>query len=387
MPASGEAFCPGPRVTRAGAASGPLAGLGFAAKDLIDIAGETTGGGNPTWAATHQPAVATAPVVATLLAAGASLVGKTITDEMACGMFGENIHDGTPLNPAAPDRVPGGSSSGSGSAVARGQADFALGTDTGGSVRVPAAFCGIYGIRTSHGRVPIAGVMPMAPSFDTVGWLARDAALLRRVGGVILGDATAPRRGRLLIAVDAFAAIEPDVAAVLQGAAARLGPAEPVEVWRGGVARWIATFRPLQLGELWATLGGFVSRHKPKLGIGLDARFETAAAIRPAEIGPAMAERGRLIAEMAALLAGDAVLVLPTTHDVALLKGSDEAAQDAYRARTLPLTGIASLARLPQVSIPAGLVRGCPVGLSLVAAHGNDALLLAEAEAIGRLAP
>ena len=168
-----NAFCKhGPdRLT--GAAAGPLAGLTCAIKDLFDIAGYVTGGGNPDWHASHEAARRTAPVVQKLLDAGATIVGKTHTDELSRGIFGENAHYGTPINPKAPGRVPGGSSSGSAAAVAGQLVDFALGTDTGGSVRVPASFCGIYGLRPSHGRLPFEGVLPQAPSFDTIGWFAR----------------------------------------------------------------------------------------------------------------------------------------------------------------------------------------------------------------------
>ena len=134
-----------------------------------------------------DPAVATAPAALVPLMAGAHLIGKTQTDEVACGMFGMNPHFGTPINPKAPTRVPGGSSSGSASAVAAHFCDFALGTDTGGSIRVPASFCGLYGLRTTYGRLSVAGIMAMAPSFDTVGWLARDATTLKRVGEIYFG--------------------------------------------------------------------------------------------------------------------------------------------------------------------------------------------------------
>ncbi len=142
---------------------GPLSGLTFVVKDIIDVAGHRTGCGNPTWLATHPPATVHAVCVEQLLAAGGRAVGKTISDEIAFSLLGENHFYGTPLNPAAPDRIPGGSSSGSASAVACGLADFALGTDTGGSVRVPASNCGLWGLRPSHGFVSVAGVMPFAP--------------------------------------------------------------------------------------------------------------------------------------------------------------------------------------------------------------------------------
>src|SRR3546814_654433 len=169
-----------------GAADGPLAGVTFAAKDIFDTAGHVTGCGNPDWLRTHSPAVETAPVVHTLLEAGATLVGKTLTDEIAYSLNGENVHYGTPINVNAPGRIPGGSSNGSAAAVAGGLVDFALGSDTGGSVRVPASYCGIYGLRPTHDRISLDGVMPLAPSFDTVGWFAREADLIARVGQVLL---------------------------------------------------------------------------------------------------------------------------------------------------------------------------------------------------------
>src|SRR5436190_6782465 len=199
-----NAFCAHATARLQGAPAGPLAGLTFAAKDLFDIAGHVTGAGNPDWLARHAPAERTAPLVQALVDAGATMVGKTHTDELSRGIFGENVHYGTPINPRAPGRVPGGSSSGSAVAVAGQLVDFALGTDTGGSVRVPASFCGIYGLRPSHGRLPFEGVLPQAPSFDTIGWFARTPDLLARIAGVLLGvnGERAPRVCRLIVAED-----------------------------------------------------------------------------------------------------------------------------------------------------------------------------------------
>ncbi|XP_059652497.1 amidase 1-like isoform X2 [Cornus florida] len=164
----------------------PLNGLTFAIKDIFDVDGYVTGFGNPDWARTHVAATTTAPAVLAILRGGATCVGKTVMDEMAYSIDGEHKHYGTPTNPCAPDRIPGGSSSGSAVAVGAMLVDFSLGTDTGGSVRVPAAFCGILGFRPSHGAVSTTGVIPMAQSFDTVGWFARDPVILNRVGRVLL---------------------------------------------------------------------------------------------------------------------------------------------------------------------------------------------------------
>jgi amidase len=180
------AFVPGDRAIVAPTGHGPLDGIQFAVKDLFDVAGFVTSGGNPDWARTHGPATGTAPVVAALLAAGAEMVGKTRTVELAYGLTGENPWHGTPRNPRVPARLPGGSSCGSAAAVAGGLVPLALGSDTGGSVRIPASYCGLYGIRPSQGAIGLAGTIPLAPSLDTPGWFTRSAELLERVGQVLL---------------------------------------------------------------------------------------------------------------------------------------------------------------------------------------------------------
>src|SRR5215471_12709045 len=212
-----NAFVPGPRIRIEGKPGGPLSGLTFAAKDLFDVAGHPTGGGNPDWERSNPVPTRHGWAVQRLLDAGATLIGKTITDEVSLGIVGENAFYGTPVNPRAPGRVPGGSSSGSAAAVAAGLCDTALGTDTGGSVRVPASFCGLYGIRPTHGRLPLAGMLPQAPSSDTTGWFARDAATFARVSAVMLGEEIPSQLPtRLIVAVDTFGFADADVALALR---------------------------------------------------------------------------------------------------------------------------------------------------------------------------
>jgi amidase len=217
------AFCKHDDVSIQGKPDGPLGGLTFAAKDNYDVAGFTCCAGNPDWLRTHLPAAATAPAIAMLLEAGANLIGKTTLVELAYGMGGGNIHYGMPINPRAPQRTTGGSSSGSAAAVAGGLCDFALGSDTGGSVRVPASFCGIFGIRTTHGLVPATGMVPHVKTADTVGWFTRDAQLLRRVGEVLLPRApVSDRPARLLLIDDAIALTRPRERAALAPALQRV---------------------------------------------------------------------------------------------------------------------------------------------------------------------
>jgi amidase len=381
------AFCRHTHVEAEGARSGPLAGLTFAAKDIYDVAGAKTGFGNPDWLRTHEPARATAPAVQMLLDAGARLAGKTHTEEMAWSLTGENAHYGTPVNVAAPGRIPGGSSSGSAAAVAAALVDFSLGSDTGGSVRLPASYCGILGMRPTHGRISLEGVCPLAPSFDTCGWFARDAAVFERVGRVLLRDAAPPRRpGRLLVARDAFAfaddAARPLLAQALARVAAILGDPEEIEAGDEPLERWMDCFRFPQGSEAWAAHREWITRVKPKFGPAVGPRFQWAATVKAEDVERALARREQIARRMDTLLEGDAVLALPSAPGIALPRGSAPQVADGLRARALPMLCIAGLARLPQVSLPLATLDGCPLGLSLIAARNNDVMLLAIASRI-----
>jgi amidase len=380
------AFCSHIDINIPGAAAGPLAGLTLAVKDIFDIAGVTTGCGNPDWLRTHQPASATASVVQRLIDAGATVVGKTITEELAYSVIGENFHYGTPLNTAAPDRVPGGSSSGSVSAVAGGRVDLALGSDTGGSVRVPASFCGIYGIRTSHGRIPLDHTMPLAPSFDTVGWFARDAALLRRAGEVVLGPDTGPQHTpRLLIAEDAFELAEPAARAALEpvvaGLVAALGlPVARIRLSAEGLGVWYGHFRVLQAREAWQAHGAWIEQVEPKFGPGVRERFAWAKTVSDEMVAAANAARARIRAGMDELVGDGSVIAMPAAPAGAPRKKSSQEVLESYRTRTLSLTCPAGHAGLPQVTLPLARAEGCPLGLSLIASGGSDLRLLALVE-------
>jgi amidase len=381
------AFCRHTHVEMEGASQGPLLGLTFAVKDIYDIAGHRTGFGSPDWLRTHGPAAHTAPVVQQLLDAGARLLGKTTTDELTWSLTGENAHYGAPVNVNAPERITGGSSSGSAAAVAAGLIDFAVGSDTGGSVRLPASFCGILGIRPTHGRIPLDGVCPLAPSFDTCGWFARDAGVFARVGRTLLGDDTpAPAPTRLLIAQDALDVAGEKVAHALRSAldkVARLvGTPESVAVGNEPLTRWMDYFRFLQGAEAWACHGEWITGEKPALGPGIKERFAWAATVGPDDVMHASARRAEIAHRMAEMLEGRAVLAMPSAPAIALLRNSPPKVLDELRARALPILCIAGLARLPQVSLPLAKLDGCPLGLSLIAAPGNDTLLL---ELAGRL--
>ncbi|HEY4250415.1 MAG TPA: amidase [Roseomonas sp.] len=383
-----QAFLPGPPVTAPGAASGPLAGLTFAAKDLFDVAGHPTGGGNPDWAQTHPVPAAHAWAVEQLLGAGASLVGKTITCEISLGILGYNPFHGTPPNPAAPGCLPGGSSSGSASAVAAGLCDIALGTDSGGSVRVPSSLCGLYGMRPTLGRVPLDGVCRQAPTFDTVGWFARDAATFGRAAEVLLQAALpAAAASGVLVAEDAFAVADAEVAAALAPAIARLGAlfggattitlAEPgeLEVW--GTQRNI-----IQRSESWATFRDWIDATNPRFGFSVARNLAFASTITPEQIAVARSVRHRATERARLLLEDGAILCIPTTPFTAPPVGLPLRELDRQSARIGLLASFAGLASLPQLNLPLGMAGGKPCGLSILGWRGSDARLAAIAKAL-----
>jgi amidase len=381
------AFCRQNHVAVKGAGSGPLAGLTFAAKDAFNIAGARTGFGQPDWLRTHEAATETADAVARLLAAGADLSGKTHCDELCYSLTGENVHFGTPVNVNAPGRVPGGSSNGSAAAVAGKLVDFALGTDCGGSVRIPASYCGVIGLRPTHGRISEAGVLPFGPSFDVVGWFARDIALFARVGEVLLGDDKAAMPTRLIVAEDAWAEVEAPVVAALRPAARRveavLGAAAPVRVSAEGLEEWFEVFRTLQAAEIWATLGAWVSATRPQFGPGTKERFAYAATITPAQVEAANARRKAIRAQVDTLLGADGVICVPTSPRVAPLRGTPaDQVEVAYRNQAQRILCIAGLCGLPQISLPMATLDGLPLGLSLIGARYADKALIALARRI-----
>jgi amidase len=377
-----HAFVPYPDTPVPNAATGPLSGLSFGVKDLFDVAGYPTGGGQPFVLAMSGIKTHTAPTVQRLLAAGARFAGKTVTDELAFSMNGQNAHFGAPLNGAAPERISGGSSSGSASAVSNRLCDFALGTDTGGSVRAPASHCGLVGLRPSQGRVSLEGALDLSPSFDTCGWFARDIASFARVAEVLLGeDATPlPAAVRLLAPPEVWRLLEADVLAALAPARARaeaaFGAARPAAVVLDSFDAMYWHFRFIQGREAWVTDGPLIERFAPPLGPGVQQRFAWAKAVTDEQVATAQAFRTTFRARLLDLLGADGVLVMPTMPDVAPLVSADDAGLESYRNRAIQMLCIAGLAGLPQLSLPLATRLGAPLGLSLVGPPGSDSSLV-----------
>ena len=364
-----------------GAADGPLAGLSAVVKDMYDIAGYVAGCGNPEWLATHQPAARHCPPVQKILDAGATITGKTVCDEFFYSVTGANAHYGTPVNVRAPGRLPGGSSAGSAAACGAGLCDFALGSDTGGSVRIPASFNGIYGLRPTHERIAHQGVADMAPSFDVPGWFAATPGVFRKVGGVLLDDQQVPAKiERVLLLEDAFAQAEEPVADLLRTLLEFMSDSLPAmthgKIAPDGFDPWREAFRVVQAYETWQTFGAFVTRHKPKIGPGVRERIEFASTVTAAqaEAGRAVLAKGR--AHVREVAVPGTVLALPTAPAIAPKIDTPMAELDDFRTRVMRLTVTSGISGLPQMSIPAGTLGGCPIGLSFIGWPGGDEALL-----------
>jgi amidase len=382
------AWVPHGRFVMEGAASGPLAGLTFAAKDLFDVAGHPTGAGNPVWLATHPVPTRSSALVEQLLAAGATLVGKTLTDELAYSINGDNVHYGTPVNVRAPGRVPGGSSSGSAAAVAAGLCDFALGTDTGGSTRVPASYCGIWGLRTTHGLLSRAGLVALSTRFDTPTWLAHDAATFMNVARVLL-PATPARFTRALLLEDtlaqADAAFHPAAQQVF-AALSRGRHALRTMAGDGGDAleQWRQIYITASAREAWQMHGDWISANAPAFGPAVAARFATASGISATAAAQAEARQADIGASVRALLGDDGVAVMPSAASIAPPLDASGAEVDDVRSRTFRIACVAGLAGLPQVSLPFLSASGLPVGISLLGPAGSDLALVELAVSLWR---
>lgn len=380
------AFAPDGQMARQDVEVGPLAGLSFAVKDLFAVAGHTATCGNPDWAASHAPAKRDAPVVKVCLDAGATLIGRTIMDELAYSLTGANPHYGTPTNPDAPGRFTGGSSCGSAAVVAGGLADFAFGTDTGGSIRVPASYCGVYGLRPTHGAISLDAAMPLAPRFDTAGWFARDAETLRAVGDVVLptnppGTPELPRR--LVVATDVLDLTDAAAQGVLAKSVDRLrtrfeGGRDVLlaNETTGPLDTWAAAFRDLQARQAYQSFAEWVASTQPSFGPEMRTRWQFVTAAAERDTADAEVRQDAVAARLAELTAGGTVIAIPSAPGAAPLMNADTDALADHRTRALTLTAPAGLAGLPQIALPLAMVHGVPMGLGLIGPAGGDRMLL-----------
>ncbi|CAL5371941.1 unnamed protein product [Camellia sinensis] len=385
----------------------PLTGLSFSVSDLFDIDGFVTGFGNPDWARTHEAASQTSPVLSALIEGGATCIGKTVVDEMAYSISGENKHYGTPTNAAAPARIPGGSSSGGAVAVAANLVDFSLGIDTDGGVRVPAGYCGVIGFRPSHGALSHIGIIPVSSSFDTVGWFAKDPNILRRVGHVLLQVPFAVQRNprNIIIADDYFQMLKISADRVTQvviksteklfgrqvlrhenlgdyfdakvpSLKAFYGKKSNGEVKSSSIRSLANAMQLIKRHEFKHNHEEWISSAKPTLDPVIRAQIHESLEIEDKEIESCHTIRNEMRMALNPLLKDDGILVIPTNADPPPKLGHREILSEDRLSRAFSLLSLASMSGCCQVTVPLGFYDKCPVSVSLVARHGGDRFLL-----------
>jgi Asp-tRNA(Asn)/Glu-tRNA(Gln) amidotransferase A subunit family amidase len=363
--------------------SGSLSGIRLAVKDLFALKGYTNSAGNPDWLRTHEPADATAESLESLLNAGAEFVGFTHTDEMAYSLEGNNEHFGCSENPKLPGHSCGGSSMGSAAAVAAGLADVGLGTDTGGSVRVPASYCGLYGIRPSHGLITTAGLIGLAPRFDTVGWLTPDTQRLNQIAEVLITGGQQADSNTLVFDPFLFSLVAPELQSLLESALKTVGGCfdrvEQIDLQlESDFSELHEVFRVLQGRAIADYHRDWIEKAKPEFSAQVAARMNMALSLTDQEVAQAEAVCESFKARFMAQLQGHKTLFLPTTPTTAPKLKADTT---ALRPRLLKLTAIAGLTGSAQVHLPltpfkAGNGISHPYGFSLLQLSGNDSGLL-----------
>ncbi len=378
-----------PDTASTSTSSGLLSGMTLAVKDLFHMQGIVTTAGNPDWLMSHPVPEQTASSVQCLLDAGAQFVGKTITDELAYSLNGQNIHYGTPINPAFPEQLPGGSSSGSAIAVVKGMADIGLGTDTGGSIRVPASYNGLYGLRPTHGRIAMDNMVPLAPRFDTVGWFCISLDNMQKVAQCLFAQVPVEFSGAdtriaiadgLLTMCDYQDQAERWITTHLPQAS-RLGNTITVD----DATRASAAFRTLQGREIWQTHGAWIREQKPVFADDIQLRFNWCSELSDAEQQQAEQDAHKITQQLDQLLQKYDAIVLPTTPGCSPRiphTPEQEAGLADYRSRLMGLTAFAGLGGLPQLHLPLFSSSNGHYGLSLLGKAGSDMHLIQLAKRI-----
>ncbi|KAI4347265.1 hypothetical protein L6164_008089 [Bauhinia variegata] len=385
----------------------PLSDLTFAVSDVFDIEGHVTSFGHPDWARTREPASQTSPAVSALVEGGATCIGRTVVDELAYGISGENKHFETPTNPAVPGRVPGGSSSGAAVAVAANLVDFSLGIDSVGGVRVPAGFCGILGFRPSHGAVPHTGCIHVSTSLDTIGLFTKDPNILHRVGHVLLPASFVAQRNpqQIVIADDCFQHLNvpPDRSSlVVIKSAEKLFGKQVLkhinledylrsklpslkelrsskmngELKTSSLKLLANTMQSLQRHEFRHEHNEWLSTVKPAIHPAISVQLQEVLEASVVEIEFYKSIRDEMRAAINSLLKDEGVLVIPTVADPPPKLGGKDILSEDYQSRAFSLLSIASISGCCQVTIPLGFHDKCPISVSLIARHGGDRFLL-----------
>ena len=359
--------------------NGNLKNLKFVLKDMCDVKNIKTSCGNPDFYKACEPAKKHAEFLSNILSEGAILEGITICDEFFYSVIGENSHYGTPKNLNAPNCVPGGSSSGSAAALTTDLFDFSIGSDTGGSVRVPASFCGLLGIRPTHGRIKSNGVYPMAPSFDTIGWFSNNIKTFQKIGEVLLdkNENENITFNQFVIAEDLLELVDTDIKNQFNSYYKELHPnIKHIRLSKFSKSEIADNFRILQAGEIKEHVIPWIEKNKPKISLEINSRIEMASKISPLEIDAAKTFRQEIISEINNSLPEGDIAIFPTTPFSAPKCGQSDQDLGSDRKKIMEMTSIAGMTSRPQISIPKFKGKTGPVGISILGWQNSDEILL-----------
>lgn len=358
------------------AKNGRLSGLTFAVKDLFALRGRKIGAGNPNWAEDQKQQTKNAPIIDMLLGDGGRLRGVTVLDEFAFSLIGCNEHFGAPINPRAPDFFCGGSSCGSASAVATGAVDFALGTDTAGSMRIPSANCGLYAIRPSQSAVPTKSIAPLSPSFDTPGWFAASADVFQRVTSTLI---SVGKRAPSCISIDrvALSKCDPLLAEQLLDTAKAASayfevPIQDLTLSESTLTELTELFVLLECYEAWRVYGDWAQSHQSEISDDVYERLIKGSHTTMAQAAELKDRLSQLAADLSAPIA-DHVLVRPTNTEPPLALSAGENEKALFRQMTLRHTALIPSLDWSELVIPmTSSAQSNPSGVSLCASRGME---------------
>jgi amidase len=358
-----------------------LRDLSLAVKDLFHIQGLPTSAGNPSWLASHDIPEHTNSSVLKLLQGGIKYTGKTLTDELAYSLNGQNVHYPSLVNPITPERIAGGSSSGSAVAVSSRQADIGLGTDTGGSIRVPASYNGLFGIRTSHGAIECDNMVPLAPAFDTIGWMTRSLEHLQRIAKVLLPTQGVKNQTTLRLCVLNKLVESAEHSSAINTWLQKLSDVHiQVNAFDAQAFNTSETFRVLQGHQIWQQHHAWINQQKPVFAPDIQDRFTWCASLTNEQVEIAKQQQVRINKHINTLFEDCDLLVIPTTPGRAPLIDTPASELATYREDLMSLTAIAGLGGLPQVHLPLFKIQGAPCGVSLIGKKNTDHELITMAK-------
>ena len=358
---------------------GLLSNLNFVLKDMCDVKNLKTSCGNPDFFKKCDFANDYAPFLKDLLNEGPVLKGITVCDEFFYSLIGENGHYGTPTNLNAPSCVPGGSSSGSAAALTTDLYDFSIGSDTGGSVRIPASFCGLIGMRPTHNRINTKGVYPMAPSFDTIGWFANNPEIFQKVGNVLLNNIERSNVDfkQYVVAEDLLELCDAEVQENFNNYLnVNLPKINKTRLSTNTKAIIADNFRILQGFEVKENIIPWIEKNKPNISPEIRSRIDMASKITDVEVNRALIFRKTLIDEIEKSLPEGTIAIFPTSPFSAPKSGQDDESLGTFRKRLMELTSIAGMTSRPQITIPRLKDKSGPVGISLLGWKYSDEILL-----------